>query len=205
MLRKRASAPLPSWEQVPRCWLLLNIIHCAICSSVNETVISAMLPNISVEIHFTTFPEFFRQVANLSQSKWETVNLCCHVCVSCSRSCFIVSAVRFGLKYRVEVSSPSGCTHAPRSGHRWANVSGLPTADSCDSFLHLPNGKFLLFFFKFKMLMIFTLKINSLTSFLEAHLPSIWPLYASAHHYPAGFSQHYNLKQSTVITTLAPN
>lgn len=96
--------------------------------------------------------------------------------------------------------------HLPRGARMLQDLDiDEPTVDSYDSFLHLPNGKFLLFFFEFKMLMIFTLKINSLTSFLEAHLPSIWPLYASAHHYPAGFSQHYNLKQSTVITTLAPN
>lgn len=32
----------PPREQVPCCWLLLNIKHCAICYSVNETLVSAM-------------------------------------------------------------------------------------------------------------------------------------------------------------------
>lgn len=51
---------------------------------------------------------------------------------------------------------------------------------------------------------------NKIPDFLEfhfspAHLPSIWPLYASAHLLSGGFSQRHNSKESTVITTVAPN
>lgn len=53
-------------QKVPGCYSLLNIIHCAICYSVNETAICAMLQSISGHI-FMTFHSVSEQVADISE------------------------------------------------------------------------------------------------------------------------------------------
>lgn len=64
-VRKSVSAQIQtSPQKVPGCYSLLNIIHCAICYSVNETAISAMLQSISGHI-FMTFHSVSGQVADI--------------------------------------------------------------------------------------------------------------------------------------------
>lgn len=93
VLRTPDSAPPPSESEPLVVRLLLSIIHCAICSSVQWDGLYLLCDNTSPWRHFITSRSVFGQVANSSASERETSHTVTSVAtrVTCSQSGFIVS------------------------------------------------------------------------------------------------------------------
>lgn len=96
----------PSPEQVPCCWLLLNIMRCAICCSVIETVLSAMLQSISVQT--------FHEASQCVLTSCQLISEAAIVFFWLSHVLHVVGLVycipgeKFGFKYLSVFSAPSG-------------------------------------------------------------------------------------------------
>lgn len=96
----------PSPEQVPCCWLLLNIMRCAICCSVIETVLSAMLQSISVQT--------FHEASQCVLTSCQLISEAAMVFFWLSHVLHVVGLVycipgeKFGFKYLSVFSTPSG-------------------------------------------------------------------------------------------------